>query len=141
MTPVVSLYLLFTEWQNWMRVTLEYLMKGKVSMHKADELIFERINIEQLKETPHSISVEDIHFSIQMTNNDEYIVYTPQINNYIDMCIILCSRETTTYVLIEVFSNRIARRFAKRISKVCKAAIYQSINSSYYMDDIEFEDF
>ena len=124
-----------------MRETLEYLMKGKVSMHKADELIFERINIEQLKETPHSISVEDIHLSIQMTNNDEYIVYTGQIINNIDMCINLCSRGTITNVFIKIFNNRIARRFAKTISKICKAAIYQSINSSYYMDDIEFEDF
>ena len=60
-------------------------------MHKADELIFERINKEQLKETPQSISVEVIHLSIQMTNNDEYIVYTGQTKNNINMCIIVCN--------------------------------------------------
>ena len=57
-------------------------------MHKAVELIFERINIEQLKETPQSISVEVIHLGIQMTNNDKYIVYTGQIKNNTNMCIV-----------------------------------------------------
>ena len=125
---------------SWIKETVEYLMRGIISIHQDHEPLIEDITVRQLREAGQDMVFDELNLNLQsqIINND-YMVFMGMNDATLYLCLI--DRASNSCALIKVFANRLARRFINNMGVVSRASVYQELYDQFFMTEMFFDDF
>ena len=125
---------------RWIKETIEYLMRGMISIHQDHESLIENITVRQLREAGQGMVFDELNLNSQshIINND-YMVFMGMTDATLYLCLI--DRASNACALIKVFANRLARRFINNMDVVSRASVYQELYDQFFMTEMFFDDF
>lgn len=125
---------------SWIKETVEYLMRGIISIRQDHEPLIEDITVRQLREAGQDMVFDELNLNLQsqIINND-YMVFMGMTDVTLYLCLI--DRASNSCALIKVFANRLARRFINNMGVVSRASVYQELYDQFFMTEMFFDDF
>ena len=103
--------------------TIDYLMRGVLSVHKENDSLIEDITVRQLREAGQGMVFDELNLDLQLQiTNNNYIVSMGINDATLYVCII--DRASNSCVMIKVFANRLARRFMNNRGIVSRTSVY-----------------
>ena len=124
-------------------------MSWLTDMYNIDVKLFDTIDMRRAKNGDEELISQDetiiIPYGRCMSNNDNYKVYMGVRHEYLGMdifnnivCVILYDIISKSYVIIEAWANRIARRTILSMHHGIRVLVFEGLYHHYYMNNVDF---